>query len=278
MSKTLSNNSITFEVLISTMDRTSLSFVEKMFPNNKLENLNLLIINQTKKGNECISKFDNIKVINSYEMGLSKSRNLALENATGDICFIADDDVEYVEGFQDIVKEAYQRISNASVILFKIGTFTGENYKLYPKKSKQLITRNNVKPASSIEMTFKRAHIVDHGIAFNTLFGLGGYFTSGEEYLFLKDVLKQNLNVYFENKTIVKHSLERSTSDVSSNNYIKTISALNYFDFKNFSYLLLVKYILYLLKHKLIGYKDVIAKFRIGVNAINECRKLIKTI
>ena len=276
MIKTTSSNSVTFEILISTMNQTSLSFVEKMFPNNKLENLNLLIINQTEKGNECVSKFDNIRVINSYEKGLSKSRNLALENAIGDICFITDDDVEYVEGFQDIVKEAYQRISNASIILFKIGTFTGENYKLYPKKSKQLITRNNIKPTSSIEMTFKRAHIEGNGIRFNTLFGLGSYFTSGEEYLFLKDVLKQNLNVYFENKTIVKHTLERSTSNIASDNYVATVSAISYIDFKYYSYILLPKFLFYLFRHKLITYKEIIGKFRVGILAINKCKKLSK--
>ena len=45
------------------------------------------------------SDFENIRVINSFEIGLSKSRNLAIKNALGDICIIADDDIEYVEDF-----------------------------------------------------------------------------------------------------------------------------------------------------------------------------------
>ncbi|MDA9069468.1 glycosyltransferase family 2 protein [Algibacter sp.] len=274
MKEATSNTNLVLEVLIATMNRTSLSFIEKMFPHNKLENLILLIINQTKPGHECVSDFENIRVINTYETGLSKSRNLAIKNSVGDICLIADDDVEYVKHFDDLVKDNYHRITNASIILFKIDTFTGEDYKTYPKVSKQLLTRNSIKPTSSIEMTFKREDIVNSNMEFNTLFGLGSYFTAGEEYLFLRDALQQDLIIYFEKQAIVKHALERSTSDIGSDNYVKTISALNYLDFKSFSYLLLAKYLFYLLIHKVIGFKDIIKKFRVGVIAINKCKSL----
>ena len=122
MKEATSNTNLVLEVLIATMNRTSLSFIEKMFPHNKLENLSLLIINQTKLGHECVSNFENIRVINTYETGLSKSRNLAIKNAIGDICLIADDDVEYVKDFDEIVKEAYHHFKHASIILFKIDT------------------------------------------------------------------------------------------------------------------------------------------------------------
>ena len=278
MKEATSNTNLVLEVLIVTMNRTSLSFIEKMFPHNKLENLSLLIINQTKLGHECVSNFENIRVINTYETGLSKSRNLAIKNAIGDICLIADDDVEYVKDFDEIVKEAYHHFKHASIILFKIDTFTGEDYKTYPETSKRLLTRNNIKPTSSIEMTFKREAIVNNNMKFNTLFGLGSYFNSGEEYLFLKDALQRGLIICFENQTIVKHALERSTSDIGSDNYVKTISALNYLDFKSFSYLLLAKYLFYLLIHKVIGFKDIIKKFRVGVIAINNCKSLSKKL
>ena len=278
MKEIASNTNLVIEVLIATMNRTSISFIEKMFPYDKLEGLRLLIINQTNPGLECVSNFENIRVINSYETGLSKSRNLALKNAIGDICLIADDDVEYVKDFEEIVKHTYNRIVNPSIVLFKIDTFTGAGFRVYPKRSKRLTNRKEIKPIASIEITFKREHIVTKNIEFNTLFGLGSYFTAGEEYLFLKDTLKKDLIVYFENQTIVKHSLEKSTSDESSNNYVKAVSAINYFDFKNFSYLLLVKFLIYLLMHKVIGFKDFYKKFKEGAKAINECKNLTKLL
>lgn len=278
MKETTSNTNLVIEVLIATMHRTSLAFIEKMFPYDELKNLSLLIVNQTKPGNECISNFENIRVINSYDKGLSKSRNIAIKNALGDICLIADDDVVYIEGFEEIVKNAYRSRANASIIRFKIETFTGETYKKYPETSNQLLSRKSIKPTSSIEITFKRKDIINKNIEFNTLFGLGSYFTAGEEYLFLKDTLKQDLIIYFENQSIVKHALERSTSDIGSDNYVKTVSAINYLDFKNFSYLLLGKFLFYLLINKIIGFKDIIKKFRVGVRAINECKNLTELL
>lgn len=274
MDKILSKNNFVLEVLISTMNRTSLFFLKKMFPNDALEDLNLLIINQTKKGAECESKFDNIRVINSYETGLSKSRNLALKNAIGDICLIADDDVEYIKEFQDIIKHTYQCNAKVSIVTFKIDTYTGKSYKTYPKGSKELFSRKDIKPTSSIEITFKREDVIKNNIIFNTLFGLGGCFTAGEEYLFLKDALDCNLSIYFENEYIVKHPLKRSTSNMASDDYISTLAATNYLDFKNFSYLILMKYMWYLLKNKKISIKDVFAKFQVGVMAINKYKKL----
>ena len=54
----------------------------------------LLIINQCNKNgiDEVTDGVHHIRMISSTERGLSKSRNMALENACGDICLICDDD------------------------------------------------------------------------------------------------------------------------------------------------------------------------------------------
>jgi glycosyltransferase involved in cell wall biosynthesis len=268
----------TLEVLVSTMNRTSLSFLEKMFPHQDIKQLNILIVNQTTKGRELTSKLKNIRVVNSYEKGLSKSRNLAIKNAVGDICLIADDDVEYVKEFETITKEGFIKFPEATIIRFKIDTFTGEQYKAYPKTSGQLLSRKSIKPTSSIEIAFKRKAILEKGIAFNTLFGLGSYFQSGEEYLFLKKALSNGLSVYFVNSTIVKHALERSTSNMGSDNYVKTICAINYLEFKNFSYILLLKYIFFLVVNGAVSIRGSFNKLLVGFKGINQCRQLTKSV
>ncbi len=55
------------EILISTMNRISLSFLDSMFPNNELEKLNILIVNQTINGKELFSNKCNIRVFNSFD-------------------------------------------------------------------------------------------------------------------------------------------------------------------------------------------------------------------
>ncbi|PQV48205.1 glycosyl transferase family 2 [Jejuia pallidilutea] len=268
----------TLEVLVSTMNRTSLSFLEKMFPHQDIKQLNILIVNQTTKGRELTSKLKNIRVVNSYEKGLSKSRNLAIKNAVGDICLIADDDVEYVKEFETITKEGFIKFPEATIIRFKIDTFTGEQYKAYPKTGGQLLSRKSIKPTSSIEIAFKRKAILEKGIAFNTLFGLGSYFQSGEEYLFLKKAISNGLSVYFVNSTIVKHALERSTSNMGSDNYVKTICAINYLEFKNFSYILLLKYIFFLVVNGAVSIRGSFNKLLVGFKGINQCRQLTKSV
>ena len=78
------------EILISTMNQKDDSLINKM-------NLhcNSLIINQCSY--DSVKKKDAIRIINTTERGLSKSRNMAIENSIGDICIIADDDLVYSE-------------------------------------------------------------------------------------------------------------------------------------------------------------------------------------
>jgi glycosyltransferase involved in cell wall biosynthesis len=268
MNKEILENDLKLEILVSTMNRTSLSFLFQMFPCHNLETLNILIVNQTRKGNELHSDFQNIRILNSYDKGLSVSRNLAIKNAIGDICLIADDDVEFLIEFDKIILNAFSRNKMASVILFKITTFSGKAYKSYPKVSKRLSKKRELRNSSSIEIAFKRREIVENHIEFNLLFGLGGHFQSSEEYLFLKESLKYKLRIHFENECIVKHSIERSTSDMGSDAFVKAKAALYYIEYRNFSFVVLLKFITFLLRKRIIPLKKVMRKYQVGINAI----------
>ncbi len=260
------------EILISTMNRDNLSFLDKMFVNTNLHDYKILIINQTSEDKLLKSENEHVRVVNSFGYGLTKSRNLAIQHALGDICLIADDDVEYTKDFGDIIKQAFKNYTDASIIKFKIDTFCGNSYKSYPQQSKRLTTRKDIISASSIEIAFKRKAILKNNVSFNINFGLGSYFTSGEEYLFLKEALKKGLNIYFENKYVVKHALEHSTSNMGSDNFIKSQAAIYYLEHKNLSYLFLLKLIFFVLRRKYITIKDVKTKYYVGIEAIKACK------
>jgi len=262
------------EILLSTMYKTSLAFLDSMFPHHKLEDLNVLIINQTEVGKELQSDFKNIRVINSYQKGLSLSRNMAIENALGEICLLADDDVEYLRDFDKVVTGAFDKFAGADVIQFKIETFTGKPYKLYLTFSKQLIGNNEIKRASSIEIAFKKESILSNNIKFNHDFGLGSYFPSGEEYLFLKEVLNKKLNIYFESEFIVKHHLERSTSDWGSDDFVKTKAVMYYIDYNIFGYFTLLKFIIFLIRKQMISFGDFMEKYKVGCAGIQSYKNL----
>ena len=77
---------------------------------------NSLIINQCSY--DSVKKKDAIRIINTTERGLSKSRNMAIENSIGDICIIADDDLVYSEHMVTTVEKAYDKYKDASIIVF----------------------------------------------------------------------------------------------------------------------------------------------------------------
>src|SRR5690606_31354900 len=52
---------------------------------------------------ELASRSD-VLIIRSHEKGLSKSRNLALKHAKGDVGLLADDDVRYTDETFDIIR------------------------------------------------------------------------------------------------------------------------------------------------------------------------------
>ena len=81
------------EILISTMHRENLDFLKPMFQFNDINDFHLLIVNQTDKGKELKSGNPKVKVINMYEYGVPKSRILAIQEASQNICLMADDDI-----------------------------------------------------------------------------------------------------------------------------------------------------------------------------------------
>lgn len=203
------------EILIATMHQDSLDFLLPMFPFLHFSNFKILIVNQTQKGIILKSEYSNIRVINSFEKGLSKSRNLALENAVGKILLIADDDIVYQEEFITKIIKAYNKFPNAAAIKFCAVKSNGDLIKKCPETSKKNLDVFDILNTSSIEMTLNRTILDKTGIRFDENFGLGGIFEMGEEAIFLFDLKNKNHPLAFEPKVIVKHQ-ERTSSDKKS--------------------------------------------------------------
>ena len=193
------------EILISTMNQNSLDFLVPMFPFLHFSNFRILIINQTQVETILESEYANIRVVNSFEKGLSKSRNLALENAVGKILLIADDDVVYQQGFIIKIINAYNHFPDAATINFCAVKKDGSLMKNYPKHSKKNLNAFDVFNTSSIEMTLNKAILDKTKIRFDENFGLGAMFEMGEEAIFLFDLKNKKQQLVFEPEVIVQH-------------------------------------------------------------------------
>ncbi|MGB6269435.1 MAG: glycosyltransferase family A protein [Olleya sp.] len=270
-----SNNGLKLEILLATMNRTSLDFLTHLFPEANFLDFNILIINQTTEDKLLKSDYDNIKVINAFEKGLSKSRNLAIKNATGDVCLLADDDVKYKKGFSEIITKAFNTYKSAAIITFKMQDFEGNDFRSYSnKKSHDLETIKNV---NSVVISFNRKQIIKNNLWFDEAFGLGAIFKTADEYIFMRETFEKKLTVLFESKVILSHPKFSSGQDNGSDTLLFARAAL-YYKYSGFlGYLKLFKH-LYLIKNE--GYikgSEFIKKFKTGLKGINHYKMLIKT-
>ncbi|WP_290699559.1 glycosyltransferase family A protein [Lacinutrix sp.] len=273
MSKVTKTN-LKLEILLSTMHRNSLDFLDKLFPNGSYQNHNLLIINQTTEDCLLTSQFANIRVINSFTKGLTNSRNLALENAVGPLCLIADDDVIYNANFENNITKSFTANTEADVITFKMKDLQGKDFKNYTvskwhdEKSVQLV--------NSVVIAFRLNSIKTKKITFNTHFGLGATFETADEYIFLRDCLKANLKLWFQSEYILSHAINSSGKALGSNRIVFAKSALFYKYSGIFGYLRLFKYLVVIFNLNYIKRQEFFTKLKLGLQGILAYKKLIK--
>ncbi|RRO16452.1 glycosyltransferase family A protein [Flavobacteriaceae bacterium 14752] len=264
------------EFLISTMHRTDLGFLDSIFKNIDFNSIPILIVNQTSKHKNLVSHKSNIRVINSYEKGLSKSRNHALNNAIGEICFIVDDDVEYLPGALNTVLKAYEDYPDAAFISFQFLTKNGKVETLYQKKSGLQNNLLHKQHLHSFEITLKPEVLLESNIQFNTCFGIGALFHSGEEQVLRDDVVRKGHKVFYVNKPIVKHLDIFSVAKEGSKEFTRTITAVKYRLHKNLIYLWLLRYIWQLFKRKVIKLAQTKQIWTYGVKAVSDYKTYCK--
>lgn len=180
------------QVLVSTMHRDDYSLIEKMNIQTDaivINQFNTNMIQHFKVNNSCI------KWINSKDRGLSISRNMALENANSNICLLADDDLEYLKGYEEIVLTQFQHYPNADIIAFQVEGIerTFKNY--YPRSRK--VNCFTLMKISSVEIAFRVDKIKKANIQFKEIFGAGAKYFMGEESIFLSDCLKSGLTIMY---------------------------------------------------------------------------------
>jgi hypothetical protein len=263
-----------FEILVATKNKSSLAFLEAMFPFEHFSNFNILIINQSDD-KVLTSNFDTIRVVNTNEKGLSKSRNLAIKNAIKSICLIADDDVVYVDNFEKKIVSAFNLIKNASII-----TFNHQREGLNKPQNNSLTEYNHsmksIWDVCSIEVSFRLKDIKDNNICFDENFGLGSYFETAEEFLFLRCMLNANHKLYYNPAVILHHPLISSGELQGDDKLVYARAALNYKMYRFWGYLWLPKYLFFIYRHRYIKSSEFAHKFKVGLSGINKYKELEK--
>lgn len=264
--------SLRIEILISTMFRDDLGFLEPMFVNNNIDDFYLIVVNQTTEGKELVSNTPNIKVINSFERGSPASRNLAIQNASKDICLMSDDDIVYKSKLKQTILDAYQNNPNAAMISFEAVDETGKLYTNYYPEG--VHNKKSLKKIYTWVITFRRKVFRDNHIFFNHYFGVGSVFKGETEYVFLRNAFDKNLPMIHVAQTIVMHPNESSGRQMGSDNAIFARAALRYRFYGNLSYLWVFKYVFFLIRYNFISFKELGHKVGIGFKGIATYKRL----
>lgn len=177
------------EVLISAMHQNDFS----IFQRTQIKT-DALMINQCDEVGELEknTEYGFQRIISTTERGLSRSRNLAIQNAKSEICLLCDDDEMFYKGYARKIENAYDRHPDADLICFQIKRegkkYPGKEYRVNYLKSLRI---------SSWQLSMKVDSILRAGIRFDTDFGSGTPLGSGEENIFMFDCLKAGLKIYY---------------------------------------------------------------------------------
>lgn len=262
------------EILVSTMNRTTLDFLAAMFPFGHFSSFSIVVINQTTPDKILESPYSSVRIINSFEKGLSKSRNLALQHSRGGIILLTDDDVAYVEGFDAIVLKKFKENKEAAAIQFCVEDMQGRRFKKYPEHPRDIGTAK-ILSTMSIELAYNRKMVLASKIKFDEHFGLGAVFPLGEEHIFLTDLKKACYPILYHNEVIVRHTPERNSDNITIKKKFETIGAIYARMFpKTFYFWLTVLYFFYL-KRNMIKLSQVAESFKDAVNGKQQYLNLI---
>lgn len=253
------------EILLSCMNQTDCSILKE-------ENISgaATVINQTNETKyfDITSKPQNAKQEFYFveERGLSKSRNMAINKASKEICVFADDDELFVDNYEDVILKAFSELQEADVIIFDIYNWKNPLFRK-PTKLNRLFSLK----ISSIQIAFRRKSIIKERIKFDTRLGAGSGNGAGEENKFIYDCFNAGLKIYYYPDYIATLKDSKSTW---FNGYTKTYfydkgKVLSYIYGKLFAFLYSIYFIIS--KYKLFYKKTKLTKaFFYMVKGINK--------
>ena len=179
---------MTLEVLISCMHQSDWSIIQR----SNIQT-DVLIINQCDRDaieeysfpNQ-LGKICHARMIHTTTRGLSRSRNMALRYATGDICVFCDDDEIFESDYEQTILNAFQTHVDFTIIAFKL------NYdrKQCPTKTRTY-NRFTSGSLSSAQIAFRRQDIIATSILFDEKMGSGTGNGGGEECKWMYQLLSK---------------------------------------------------------------------------------------
>lgn len=152
-----------------------------------------------------------VRLIATTDRGVGRNRNKALDNARGEYLVSADQDMVYVDGYEEIILSAFERCPKADIIVFDLeycNRFTPARKK--DTRFKRVHIWNSMRYGTA-RVAMRRGAIEKNCLRFSTLYGGGAEFSSGEDSLFIREAMRKGLKMYASPITIAKVKQEESS-------------------------------------------------------------------
>lgn len=202
----MNNCHLSLEVLISCMNERDRSIISR----SNIQ-CNAIVVNQCDEEKVDEWSFENVKgdvchvkMIYTKERGLSRSRNMAIRNATCDICLICDDDELFKNDYPETIIKEFKDNPDYDVIAFNLEN-PGTEFPLYEED----ISYWKAGKLSSWQIAFRRIDKIT-SIQFNVLMGSGTGNGGGEENKFLIDCLAKGVKIKYVPSLIAKVAQKES--------------------------------------------------------------------
>ena len=151
------------------------------------------------------------RLITTQDRGVGKNRNKALLAASGEYLLCADEDMIYMDGYEETVLDAFRRKPDADVIAFNLVYLNRYTPGRKPGTSFKRIRFFNSMRYGAARIAIRRAAFEKATLSFSHLYGGGAKYSSGEDSLFIREALRKGLKMYYCPVAIAKVKQEASS-------------------------------------------------------------------
>ena len=152
----------------------------------------LLVLVQNVDEDSYVFTEKSAKLVELKNKGVAKSRNAALDRASGEFLLFGDDDMQFIEPGIEAVLAYFKSNPDCAIILAQAIDETGEFRKKYPSEVTPLKLTNCAK-AATYEMLVRVDALREKKIRFDENFGAGAANYLGDEYILIADALRAGL-------------------------------------------------------------------------------------
>lgn len=262
------------EIIISTMNQTSLDFLIPMFPQRHFSEFSILVVNQSTESSQLTSQFEAVKVVNSYEEGLSKSRNLGLKYASKPLVILTDDDVVFVEDFANKIIHSFNNNLENDVLTFQIQSNEKRFFKNYPNSFIKNLNLVDLLNTMSIELVFQKRVLIENNLSFDENFGLGSTFGLGEENTLLVDLKKAKATIGYIPEVICYHEELNSSNSMDKELLYYNSGAFFYRNFGAKFRFWVVSKLFFDLKQRKISFTILSKLYKQAIKGKNEYKRI----